>query len=315
MNPPVYRTVCPLPTFDFKVNYKDPLIFLGSCFSEHIGIAFNRYYWTANMNSHGIIFHPMAMAEALMEVTHQKEYTPDDLFLHLGDWCSWSHHGRFRHPNRDEALLRINSSISYHHHLLSISKVMFITFGTAWGYANDEERIVANCHRMPASTFEKRLTSHSEITACWLNVVDTLNFLYPDIKFIFTVSPVRHLRDGMHENQLSKSHLILSIQSLMESRPHCCFYFPAYEIFMDDLRDYRFYAGDMIHPSEDAVKHVWQMVRSTLIDEVSNRTMDDIEGLVLQLEHRYRMSGEDSLFAEIEDQILARIRQVKTAKS
>ena len=135
------------------------------------------------------------------------------------------------------------------------------------------------------------------------------------IKFIFTVSPVRHLRDGMHENQLSKSHLLLSIQSLIDMRPKCCFYFPAYEIFMDDLRDYRFYAGDMIHPSEEAVKHVWEILQTSLIDDISLRAMQDIDGMVMQLEHRYRSHGEDSHFAAIEEKILERIRQVKTAKS
>ncbi|MFM7813847.1 MAG: GSCFA domain-containing protein [Flavobacteriales bacterium] len=311
MNPPVYRTVCPLPKFDFSVHYDDYLVFAGSCFAENISTQFNRYFWNAAVNSHGIIFHPMPLADAIEEASRGKTYYASDLFLESGQWCSWSHHGRFRRPDPEQALQEINHSIEYHHGFMKKANVLFVTFGTAWGYYIPDDRVVANCHRAPSSTFNKYLTTHTEIVERWSHLLGLLDFISPELKVIFSVSPVRHLKDGMHENQLSKSHLLLAIQTLVESFPHQCFYFPTYEIFMDDLRDYRYYASDMLHPSAQGIEHVWNIVRQTLIDEESNAIMNDIHGLVLQLEHRYSAGAKAADLAAIQDEIFQRIREGK----
>jgi len=309
MNPPVYRTVCPLPKFDFSINYHDHLLFAGSCFAENISTQFNRYFWNAAVNSHGIIFHPIPIADALDDVLMATPYYQKHLFLESGQWCSWAHHGRFRRSDPEEALKAINHSITYHHDFLKKTYVVFVTFGTAWGYYIPDERVVANCHRAPASTFDKCLTTHTEIVDRWKKLLDTFDFLYPEIKFVFSVSPVRHLKDGMHENQLSKATLLLAINSIIEEYPHQCYYFPAYEIFMDDLRDYRYYANDMLHPSPQGIEHVWNIVRQTLVEPNSNAIMNDIHGMVQQLEHRYTIGGSAGELSAIQERIFQRIRQ------
>ena len=244
----------------------DGVVSIGSCFADEIAQRLTDGGFAVNQNPFGTLYNPSSIASALERTMENREIGFNDLVEHEGLWHSWHHHGKFSQRTAEETLAVCNGSIHKAHAALREAKLLIITFGTAWIYlrtrhANieglEELEVVANCHKLPPQTFIRRRMSVEEIVALWTPLLQKLKTEYPTLLTLFTVSPIRHMSDGAHGNQLSKSTLLLAVDELISrNTPRCC-YFPAYEIMMDELRDYRFYAADMTHPTNVAADIVY----------------------------------------------------------
>jgi len=305
-----FRTEIKVGHAPFTITHRDDLVLMGSCFSESIGTILQRYRFGTTINSHGVIFNPESVAQALDDVIDRKVFAAPDLVQHAGVFFSYSHHGRFKSESADELLSVINNNISTAHLALSRAKVLLITFGSSWAYQlKMDGRIVANCHKQPQQYFEKVLLDHTLVEERWLPLLQKLRAFNPHLEIVFTVSPVRHWKDGPTNNQVSKAHLSIATRNFTD-RFSGIHYFPAYEIVMDDLRDYRFYKEDMLHPSEVAVDYIWQKFRSWCIAPATNSLLDELEPLIRFTEHRpLHMSGDAFavVLAEKEHQISEKI--------
>ncbi|MDR2847871.1 MAG: GSCFA domain-containing protein [Bacteroidales bacterium] len=280
-----FRTIIKESISPEKVDYSTPVLMAGSCFAENIGHLMQRLQFDIALNPFGIVFHPVALAQQLDRMMSAEDYRQEELRYHNDLWFSFDHHGRFSHPEQDVCLKRINEELHRGRCQLAKAQWLFVTFGTAWAYRLREDgRIVANCHRYPANAFERIRTEADEICEQWTRTLTRLRKVNPAAKVVFSVSPVRHLRDGAHENQLSKATLLLAVERLNSSMDTG--YFPAYEIMMDDLRDYRFYDEDMLHPDTVAIKYIWQRFCTTYIANDAIPVMNKIEGIVKASEHR-----------------------------
>lgn len=287
----LFRTVVPINKSSIQFSQRNRVFLAGSCFAEKMQHFFHRSGFATKSNSHGIIFDPIALANAMQDVLSKKEYGESDLTWHEDRFLSLAHHGSFSRSNSEELLNGINESISNSADFLNSESICFFTFGNANTFIhNASERNVANCHRLPGASFYRKMYSASEIVEKWKPILNQLFMQFPGIKVVFTVSPVRYLKDGMVENQISKANLLLAVHELCSSFEHCD-YFPAYEILMDDLRDYRFYANDMIHPSEEAQKYIWKYVLESMIDEQSSKLADKIYNATLISDHRPQNEG------------------------
>jgi len=282
-----FRTELTPGNLNFKLTHQDKIMMLGSCFTENIGLSLTRFRFPVFSNSHGIVFHPIPLAKALTDCLLNKQYHIDDLIKSNENWVSLNHHGKFSSLKSEETLERINSAIGEGFHFVKEASTLVITFGTAIGYHYLETgQIAANCHKLHSNCFEKRRSEIAEIVNEWKNVLTHLLVVNPEIKVIFTVSPVRHLREGFEENQKSKSALLLAIDAIQESFPESCFYFPSYEIMMDDLRDYRFYETDMIHPNAQAIEYIREKFFSSILSPHTLELCGLMESHLKKLEHR-----------------------------
>jgi hypothetical protein len=282
-----FRTELSPQNLDFNLTHRDKIMMLGSCFTEHIASSLTRFRFPVFSNSHGIVFHPIPLAKALSDCILNKEYGVDDLVKSNENWISLNHHGKFSSVESDESLQRINTSIGEGFRFVKEATTLVITFGTAIGYHFIETgRIVANCHKLHSNSFEKKKSEISDIVTEWNNVLSLLLAVNPKIKVIFTVSPVRHLREGFEENQKSKATLLLAIEKIQKSFPGVCFYFPSYEILMDDLRDYRFYEADMIHPNAQAIEYIREKFFASILSPHALELCGLMEPHLRKLEHR-----------------------------
>ena len=250
-----FRTIVqPLKGYQGLVSHEQPVVMLGSCFTDNVGGCLLGGGFPACVNPCGTLYNPASIASALLDILYERPYTRDDLFQHEGLWHSWSHHSRFSGPDPDAVVEHINKSQAE----ASKASALFITFGTSWIFRLTEEgRVVANCHKKPATLFQREMLNTQKVYGLWKKMLRELQARYPALKTVFTVSPIRHLADGAHGNQASKSTLLLAIDQLTQEFKDTSLYFPAYEIMMDDLRDYRFYAADMLHPSPVAVAYIY----------------------------------------------------------
>lgn len=266
----------------------------GSCFAERVGQWLTDYRFQVNQNSHGIIFHPLALARSVQRAVDATPYTEADLNFHQGLYSSFDHHGSFNADNAEDALRKMNDRLMRASEFFRCADVMVITFGSAWAYEHAaSQRIVANCHKMPQSDFRKILIDHSRITDEWKSTMEAIRKVNPQMRFVFSVSPVRYLRDGAHGNQLSKAHLLLAAEALTADDENAS-YFPAYELVLDELRDYRFYAEDMLHPSAQAVDYILEKFRQMYLSEDCIRAIHRMEPLVKFLQHRPLHVTEDA---------------------
>ena len=253
------QTVVDIAPSKWKIGYEDKILLLGSCFSDEIGEQMKQRYLHVTCNPFGTLYNPLSIAQALT-MTEMP-----DLVEHEGLWHAMSHHGSFSRADKEEAESVIRTSIETMQHALHEASVVIVTFGTAWVYEKDGA-VVGNCHKLPENCFTRRRLTVEEIVAAWKPILAQ----YPDKHWLFTVSPIRHIRDGLHENQLSKATLLQAVEQLGD-------YFPSYEIMLDELRDYRFYADDLVHPSSLAVNYIWERFVDTFC---TNQTKNE---LVLQL--------------------------------
>ena len=262
------QTIVDIKPSEWKIGYEDKILLLGSCFSDEIGERMEQCCLPVIRNPFGTLYNPLSIANAI-----NLQSPIFNLQFHDGLWHSMYHHGSFSRPTREEAEQAVRASIETMQKALQEASVVIVTFGTAWVYEMNGE-IVGNCHKLPESDFTRRRLSVEEIVAAWKPILER----YPDKHWLFTVSPIRHIKDGLHENQLSKATLLMAVEKLTLPfrEGQGVGYFPAFEIMLDELRDYRFYADDLVHPSSLAVDYIWERLVDTFC---TNQTKNE---LVLQ---------------------------------
>jgi hypothetical protein len=280
-----FRLELDIKPFEEKINLRHSILLSGSCFTEHIEQKLQQYKFNVLDNPHGILFNPISITDSITDCISNKVYTEKDLFNFNELWTSWNHHSRFSHPIQEEALRLMNESREKAHNFLFEADWMLITLGSAFVYQLQNGEVVANCHKVPTDKFLKRLLSVEEVLTALDNLVHRLFLINPKLKIIFTISPVRHLRDGFVENNRSKAVLIQSVHHLVNKFSKL-FYFPAYELVIDDLRDYRYYAEDMVHPNYMATAYVWEKFQECCIDLESLEIMKEINKLNAAKSHK-----------------------------
>ncbi|WP_295119339.1 GSCFA domain-containing protein [uncultured Chitinophaga sp.] len=276
----------PIPPLPQPVQYDHNILMAGSCFAEEIGglMAENRF--KVLLNPHGILFNPVSIVKTLHTYLDAKVYTPHDLFQQNGAWHSYDHHSRFSGVNQQEVLQNINNSQTAATKQLLEADWLIITLGSAFGYTLKENgRLVSNCHKVPQQQFNKKLFSAEEIITAIDNVMHRLFFANRKVKIMFTVSPVRYVRDGVVENNLSKAILLQAVHHLVNKFDRL-YYFPAYELVIDDLRDYRFYKQDMVHPNEQAVQYVWEKFATACLHPQAQELLKAVQEIGRARRHR-----------------------------
>lgn len=269
-----FTTPIHIPAADKPIAYTDHILLLGSCFADNIAAKLAEYYFQITANPFGTLYNPLSIAQAL-----SLQQVPE-LVEWGGLYHSMYHHSAFSSPDRLQTGQNIRQSIDCLQRAFAEASVVIITFGTAWVYEQDGV-VVANCHKIPADRFTRRRLSVEEIVSAWQPVLSA----HSDKHFIFTVSPIRHIKDGLHENQLSKATLLLAIAQLAEDQSVLVDYFPSHEILIDELRDYRFYADDMLHPSSVAVNYIWERFVSTYMSAATQQEMHPLHQLYLDRHH------------------------------
>lgn len=281
----IFRTTFDFPKTLNNIDYHSKLVCLGSCFADNIGKQLLEYKFQVVVNPFGVLFHPLAIARILERVVKKQYYNSSDFFQHNELWHNFEVHSQLSAPTLEQATHKTNYALSLLSNALTQSKYVFITLGTAWTYWLDTTIVVANCHKMPQELFTKRLLSVTDIVLSLEEIITQLGELNPEAKVVFTVSPVRHLKDGFIENQRSKSHLIAAIHQVCDTCPKAS-YFPAYEILMDELRDYRFYADDMIHPSKMAIDYIWERFCEMYFTSKTLADMKQVASIIKGLNHK-----------------------------
>lgn len=282
-----FRTQIPISKSNFPMTYQSKVLSLGSCFAVNMAEKFDYFKFQNTVNPFGIFFHPMAIEKFVGFAAGEKMFTEKDIFFHNERWHCFNAHSDLSHTNKEQLLRNLNAKVSEKNENLSKASHVIITFGTAWIYRNTESNeIVANCHKVPQLQFKKELLSVEIIKKSIQNTIGLLRKINPEIHIIFTISPVRHIKDGFVENQWSKSNLISALQEIISQNRKNSHYFPSYEIMMDELRDYRFYAEDMIHPNQTAIDYIWKRFSETWISESEIPLMNQIDSIQKSLKHR-----------------------------
>lgn len=284
-------TKIPIPKSNHPIDYHSQVMAFGSCFAENMGAKFQHYKFQSTTNPFGILFHPLAIEKVIDFALSEKKFTPEDVFYHNERWHCFDVHSQLSNPNQEVLLQNLNEALQITKQNLIKASHCIITLGTAWVYKhNESNQIVANCHKVPQKEFEKQLLSIQQIEESLEKIINKVKKFNPKIYFIFTISPVRHLKDGFVENQLSKAHLVSALHSFLVHKILLAgvgwAYFPSYEILMDELRDYRFYADDLIHPSELAIDIIWQRFSETYFTEKTFKTIKKIEVIQKAIAHR-----------------------------
>jgi hypothetical protein len=283
--------------FDIKklsepINHQHKLFLIGSCFTENIGEKLRKHKFSVLENPNGILFNPVSVAEAVTDYVENNQFQESDLFCLNEAWHSWKHHSRFSGLTADEALNKINFSTAEAHGYLKGADYIMVTLGSAWVYALTEKAtnarvgsVAANNHKAPSDWFNRRLMGIEEVLKVLDNMIHRLFLFNPKLKIIFTISPVRHLREGVVENNRSKAVLIQAVHHLVDKFDKL-YYFPAYELVIDDLRDYRFYAEDLVHPNYHATQYVWEKFIEACMSEGSKKLMEEITSINLAFHHK-----------------------------
>ena len=268
------------------IDYKSKILLLGSCFSENIGDKLSYYKFQTQQNPFGILFHPKAIEKLISNAINQKKYTEKDIFFHNERWHCFDGHSDLSTSNKQQLIDNLNTKTATAFSILKDASHIIVTLGTAWVYKYlESNEIVANCHKIPQKEFSKEILSIDEIQNSLQNICSLISSVNKSAKVIFTVSPVRHIKDGFVDNQRSKSHLISAIHQLREQN-NSVEYFPSYEIMMDQLRDYRFYKEDMIHPNATAIHCIWDKFSSVWLSESAIETMNKVEEIQRGLAHK-----------------------------
>jgi hypothetical protein len=288
-----FSTKISIPKNPNPIDYNSKIVSLGSCFAENMGDKFQYFKFQSETNPFGIIFNPVSIERIIDRVVNDGLFTEEDIFFHNERWHCFEVHSDLSHSNVEVLLDNLNQILTETKKQLLEATHIIITYGTSWVYRNIEKNaIVANCHKVPQKQFTKELLTVVIIQESIENTIRLIQSINPNCNFIFTVSPVRHLKDGFVENQRSKSHLITAIHNLLPiaiGTENCSLrseYFPSYEIMMDELRDYRFYAEDMLHPSLMAIDYIWERFKKSTIAETAHDTMEIVESIQKSLSHR-----------------------------
>ncbi|MEG1616322.1 MAG: GSCFA domain-containing protein [Bacteroidales bacterium] len=289
-----FRTLLQAVPSHPKIGYDNKLLLLGSCFTEHIGGWLEDHYFDALTNPFGVIFNPESVARSLQNLLEEKVYTESELFEYKGIWSSFDHHSRFSSTDPQHALRKMNDMRATASEQLKNADFLIVTFGTAWVFTHREEaRVVSNCHKLPERVFERTRLSVTEIVTRWSILLRQLLTVNPGIRVIFTVSPIRHLKDSLHGNQLSKASLLLAIEELNNQFENTS-YFPSYELLLDDLRDYRFYAEDMVHPADIAITYIRNHFSETYFTNETRDILRQCEKLNKSIHHKPQNPASDA---------------------
>ena len=285
-----FRTQIPLSKTNNPIDYNSKVLSFGSCFAENMANKFDYFKFQNETNPFGIIFNPVSIEKIIDRTVQEKWFTEKDVFFHNERWHSFDVHSDLSNSDRQELLETLNKAISETRKQLKEATHIIITYGTSWIYRNlESEQIVANCHKVPQKQFSKELLSVDAVEKSIQNTINLIQTLNSDINFIFTISPVRHIKDGFAENQLSKSHLFAALHQVLKthnSQLITANYFPSYEIMIDELRDYRFYGEDMLHPNSVAIDYIWHKFSENYIAENAISIMNEIEEIQKSLRHR-----------------------------
>lgn len=276
------------------MRHSDSMLLMGSCFSDNIGAKLKDAMVNVLVNPFGTIFNPLSIAGAIDKIIDNTTIAGSELFLAGGVWNCYHFHSRFSMANKDVALQRMNSSIAEAHEHLKRCNTLILTLGTAVVYRRrDTGEVVTNCHKVPQQEFTRRLAGVDEISEALTKVVKRLHEFNPSLRIIFTVSPIRHIADGLEMNSLSKAVLRVAVNNVTREFREFTGYFPAFEIMIDDLRDYRFYSADMVHPSEVAIEYIWQTFQATYFDDRSTQAIARCERVSKRLKHRPMSNNPD----------------------
>ncbi|MEO6547735.1 MAG: GSCFA domain-containing protein [Ferruginibacter sp.] len=287
-----FRLELQVKPFISQLQLEDPVMLIGSCFTDHISKRLASHKFATLENPHGILFNPVSIDTALSAYICNRQYQAPDLFCFNDLYTSWQHHGQFSHPDADAVLQMMNDAVTKAHAFLSKAKWVIITLGSSWVYELKDSapgaqagQVAANCHKVPQQHFNHRLLTAAEVHASLQNIVSRIQSFNPEARIIFTVSPVRHHREGLVENNRSKALLISAVHHMLENN-NGIFYFPSYELIIDDLRDYRFYAEDLVHPNYQATQYVWEKFVAACIGEATQKDMAEINKIVHAKNHR-----------------------------
>ncbi len=279
-----FTTPITIPKNNFPIDFSSEIITLGSCFSDSMGVKFKHYKFSVNANPFGVIFNPISIEKLIKRAVDVDWFTENDLVYHQELWHSFDVHSDFSSTDKSLMLNQLNSTLKDFVEYLKSASHCYITFGSAWVYVeNQSNQVVSNCHKFPQINFKKKLLSVDEIEKSVKATIALIKHINSTCNLIFTVSPVRHIKDGFVENQRSKSHLITAIHNCISSNNN---YFPSFEIMIDELRDYRFYASDMLHPSQIALDYIWEKFSISSIDTKLKDILLEIDSIQKSLAHR-----------------------------
>ncbi|MBP6182092.1 GSCFA domain-containing protein [Flavobacterium sp.] len=284
-----FRTKIPIPKSNHALDYNSKIVSLGSCFAVNMAEKLDYFKFQNSCNPFGILFHPLAIEKIIDFSVSRRQFKENDIFFHNELWHCFDVHSDLSNSNKEDLLEPLNAIIKATKQQLQEASHIIITYGTAWIYRNIEsDTIVANCHKVPQKQFNKELLSVDEIQESIVRTIKFIHSLNPNCNIIFTISPVRHIKDGFVENQWSKANLISAVHTVLnaENYKRDTEYFPSYEIMMDELRDYRFYAEDMLHPNQVAIDYIWKRFKETTISEIAFSTMDEVESIQKSLSHK-----------------------------
>lgn len=285
-----FRTQIPISKSNSPIDYNSKILSVGSCFAENMAEKFDYFKFQNETNPFGIIFNPVSIEKLFSRVCKEEWFQEKDVFFHNERWHSFEVHSDLSNADRQELLEMLNKAISETNKKIKEATHIIITFGTSWIYRNlQSAEVAANCHKVPQKQFSKELLPIEVIQKSIQNTIDSIQILNPQINFIFTISPVRHIKDGFVENQLSKSHLFSALHQVIKTHNSKLIthnYFPSYEIMMDELRDYRFYNEDMLHPNQIAIDYIWKLFSENYISQESISTMQEVDEIQKSLRHR-----------------------------
>ena len=278
------------------LHHSDQVVLLGSCFSDNIGAKMHGALIRATVNPMGTLYNPMSIARSVQRLIDNEPIAGRDLFMQGGVWNSFDFHSRHSLPDKQATLNRMNNAIEQGHKALHEAQLLTVTLGTAIVYRlKSTGEVVANCHKVPQHEFERRMSTSDELVRELDDMLKRLHAFNPELRIILTVSPIRHIADGLDTNSLSKALLRVAIHEVLTRHHDYCDYFPAYEIMLDDLRDYRFYSSDMVHPSDVAVEYIWQAFQATYLDDRSALAVARCERIHKRLQHRPMSANRDTV--------------------
>ncbi|UJH92297.1 GSCFA domain-containing protein [Antarcticibacterium sp. 1MA-6-2] len=281
-----FRTTFSIPPQEPKIDHYSEVFLLGSCFVENIGEKLDYYKLPNLRNPFGILYHPAALENFIDKAVKNLGYSAEDVIQHNERWHSFEAHSIMSNIDREELVKNLNINLTFTREYLEKASHVILTLGTSIGYILQETGYyVANCHKFPQHRFHKNMMEIADIIVCLQNIISALQSINPGIAIIFTISPVRHIKDGVVQNQVSKSRLIEAVSKIVEKFAEVS-YFPAYEIVMDELRDYRFYSEDMLHPNSTAIEYIWQKFTETWMSKESIPVLKEIGSIQRGLNHR-----------------------------
>ncbi len=305
-----FTTIVPISKSKFPIDYQSKILSFGSCFAENMASKFDYYKFQNSCNPFGILFHPLAIENSISRIINLELFSEKDLFFNNERWHNFDLHSDLSNPDKETLLTGVNDLLVATNKQIKEASHIIITYGTSWVYRNKQtNKLVANCHKVPQSNFDKELLSVLDIERSINNTISLIEKVNPNCNLIFTFSPVRHLKDGFVENQKSKANLIIGLHSVFASQKSPISYFPSYEIMMDELRDYRFYSEDLVHPNSVAIAYIWERFVASFVDDEAISTMKEVESIQRDLSHLPFNSSSES-YKKFQIQLDSKIKKI-----